>query len=383
MNLSPTHREKSTLIGWGERPIEVVLPTTSQRIELCPAPVDFDLSSALERGIEAPVGTSKLREQIDGCDDICVIISDETRKDVSSSILPLLTPLFTTQRVRILIAAGKHPYRVPPDGVLRHRADGHDLIPLGTTRRGTPVSLNRAAVEADLVIAIGEIRPHYFAGYAGGAKSVFPGIAGEEGIWKNHLLKAAPGARLGQVSGNPCRADMEEAAAMVGPLVIINVVRAHDGSLVDLVIGDPVAAHRDGVRRAKRFFEIPVDGAFDCVLVSDRYPVTTNLYQACKLLPPAGALLNEGGTIILAAQCGEGLGPVEIINESIYRLGVIHSLPRAHRVILVSEQGPNLVRQTFAEYAPDVASALSMAAANSIAVLPFAGDLVPVTEIQG
>jgi len=101
-----------------------------------------------------------------------------------------------------------------------------------------------------------------------------------------------------------------------------------------------------------------------------------NLYQACKLLPPAGALLKPGGSIIMAVSCYAGIGPIEVINEAIYRLGVIHSLPQKHRIILVSEQSPQAVAPSFAEYAPDLKSALERTD-DDLIILPQAGDLIP------
>ena len=113
------------------------------------------------------------------------------------------------------------------------------------------------------------------------------------------------------------------------------------------------------------------------VVVSDRNPVTMNLYQACKLLPPASAILEEGGRIILAAECGEGLGPIEVINEGIYRLGCVHSLPRNHEIILVSSRPKAEVCLTFARYARSVESAVAGFSAEDILVLPYGGDMIP------
>ncbi len=108
-----------------------------------------------------------------------------------------------------------------------------------------------------------------------------------------------------------------------------------------------------------------------------------NLYQACKLLPPAGAVLADGGTIILAAECAQGLGPVSVINDKIYRLGSVHSLPPRHRVILVTARPEEEVEATFAEYAPSIEGALSQADAEDLTIIPYGGDLVPTWSGNG
>lgn len=374
---APTTGARRVQIGWGAAPRAIRVPADATVILPPPPAPSLDWAEAVHAALADPIGAPPLAEALRAARRICVIVPDETRKDVARRILPILRPLLGDRQITVGVATGKHPPYPPPPGIdWVHDARAPDLVPVGRTAHGTDVRFPPAVLEADLRIVVGEIRPHYFAGWAGGAKGLFPGVAGEAGIWHDHTLKAAPGARLGIVDGNPCRADMEAAAALAGPSFIINVVRGPDGRPVAAVAGDPIAAHRAGVARARPVFEVEVDGLYDAVVVSDADPVTMNLYQACKLLPPAGAVLADGGTVILAAQCGAGLGPVPIINEAIYRLGSVHSLPPRHRVVLVSDHGPEAVAPTFADWAPTVEAALAEAGGR-VAIMPRAGDLVP------
>jgi hypothetical protein len=114
------------------------------------------------------------------------------------------------------------------------------------------------------------------------------------------------------------------------------------------------------------------------VVVADRPPVTSSLYQASKLLPPAGSLLEDGGTVIVVAECGGGTGPLERVNEGIYQLGIRRQLPKKHRVVLVSTLPPDLVRRTYAEPAPSLQAALDRARAERAVVLWRAGECIAV-----
>lgn len=317
---------------------------------------------------------------LDGVRSAVVLVPDETRKDVARLALPPVCAWLEAAGVdyTVGVATGKHPPAPGPPGAWVHDANAPDLRPVGTTAHGTDVRFPPAVLDADLRVLVSEVRPHYFAGYAGGAKMLFPGVAGEAGIWHNHRLKAVPGARLGVVEGNPCRDDMEAAAALAGPALAVCVVRHPDGGLVSATVGDPVEAHRRAVASARRRFEVPAPQRARTVVVSDATPVTMNLYQACKLLVPAGALLEDGGTIIIAGELHEGIGPVQTINEGIYRLGVVHSLPPRHRVLLVSSQPAAEVAPTFAAYARDLDHALALAGGHPPLVLPYAADVVPV-----
>ncbi|MBU1432224.1 DUF2088 domain-containing protein [Myxococcota bacterium] len=381
-------------LGWGLEPLRVEIPDEAL-VLTPPQATPSSWSACFEAALAAPIypaggaglgGHRALRAQARGR-RVCVLVPDETRKDVASQLLPRLLrhlhaddPARGPASISVGVATGKHPPCAAPPGAWVHRADDPSLVYVGHTEAGTDVRFPRAVVEADLRILLGEIRPHYFAGYAGGAKGLFPGVAGEAGIWHNHEMKALAGARLGQVEGNPCRADMEAAAALAGPSFIINIIRDVSGAPISAVAGDPIAAHREGVRRAEAIFTVAAPRRAPTVIVSDRSPVTMNLYQACKLLPPAGAILEDGGLIIMAASCHAGIGPVEVINDKIYRLGIRHSLPPRHRVALVSSQPAAAVAPTFAEHAPSVEAALA-GRAGPVVVLPFAGDLVVRAEV--
>lgn len=365
-------------LGWGRAPRVVRVPASARVVGPPPSPPPVSWDAVVARALDAPVGSLSLAERAAAARSVVVIVPDDTRKDVARHLLPRVLPHLGGARVEVIVATGKHPpFAPPPYADHVHDARSPALVRVGTTARGTEVAYPPAVLAAELRVLLGELRPHYFAGWAGGAKLLFPGVAGEAGIWHNHRLKAAPGARLGVVEGNPCRADMEEAAALAGPAFALNVIRGAHGEPVDAVAGDPVASHRAGVERARAVFEVAVAAPADVVLASDADPVAMNLYQACKLLPPAGAVLRDGGTVVLAVECGAGIGPVEVINEAIYRLGSVHALPPRHRVILVSAHDRAAVAPTFAEWAPDVETALAMAGGGELIVMPRGGDLVP------
>lgn len=59
----------------------------------------------------------------------------------------------------------------------------------------------------------------------------------------------------------------------------------------------------------------------------------------------------------MVAECTDGTGPLERVNEGIYALGIRDKLP-AHRVVLVSELAEATVAKTYAEYAPSLRVAL-------------------------
>ena len=66
--------------------------------------------------------------------------------------------------------------------------DKESLVYLGETTYGNSIYINKIAMECDHIVITGGIVYHLLAGYAGGKKSILPGISGAETIMKNHSL---------------------------------------------------------------------------------------------------------------------------------------------------------------------------------------------------
>jgi nickel-dependent lactate racemase len=387
------------LLGYGARPLPCPEPEGVRlRVIAPPSPEPVpDLGAALDAALAHPSGARPLAQVATARSRVVVIVSDASREEPRAALFAAVRGALAAvpdDHLTLAVANGTHgPARLerlglPEEVLRRHRVVNHDardegsMVEMGRTSRGTRVRVNRCVAEADLVVTTGRVKPHYFAGYGGGAKGIFPGLAHEADARRNHELKADPASALGEADGNPCREDLEEAVRRLGrDTYMLNVVEA-GGVVLGAVAGDIVYAHREGVRMARPFCEVEAAPA-DAVVVSAPLPVTSSLYQASKLVPPAGLLLREGGTVVVAAECPEGTGPLDVVNEKIFALGVRRYLPRSHALFLVSAMGEAVVSHTYATFAPSLEWALSRAreragkAVLDVAVLPDGGDLVP------
>lgn len=330
-----------------------------------------DLLDLCDAALRAPVGTPPIAELAQVARSIVIVVSDASRDEPRHAMLTALLSVVPRSRTSLIVASGTH---APGDASVVPKAfrdlpllvhDGGQraaMRDLGKTSRNTRVRLQRRVADADLVIVTGRVRPHYFAGFSGGVKGVFPGCALAEDALTNHRLKAHPSARLGSVEHNVCRRDMEEAASRLpGRLAILNVLCDVDGTPVAAASGHPVHAHRKLAAAARELFGVALP-ATDVLVVGDRPPVTHTLYQASKLVAPAGAVLNDGGIVIVVADCNGGTGPLERVNEGIYALGLVPQLPSAHEVWLVSTLPAELVERTYARPVASLRRALSMLA---------------------
>lgn len=351
------------------------------------------LDSLLEAALDAPIGRPRIEQLVRPGAKVTVIVSDATRTEPRGAFLEHLRARLPPVVWTLAVATGTHgpadlgalalPEHLVRDArIVNH--DGHaaaELVTLGTTRRGTPARIHRCAVEAELVIATGCIRPHYFAGFGAGVKALFPGLGEAAAIRQNHALKTQPGARAGVVEGNPCREDLEEIAALVpAPTYLLNGVcgpPAGDTSTEPVraaVAGDPIAAFRAGAARARPWFTVRAPRA-PLVIASDALPVTASLYQAAKIAAAAAPLVAEGGTLAIVAECAAGVGPLDVVNEAIFRIGVLPRLPRGATLALVSALPPAEVARTLLTYAPSL-EPLIRAAGDPLVVLPRASQLL-------
>jgi nickel-dependent lactate racemase len=390
-------------LGYGTRPLALPeLPGARVLLPPSPPPVP-DLDGALDAALADPIGARPLATVASARTRVVVVVSDASRDEPRAALFSAVRRALAAvpdDHLTIAVANGTHgPARLDalglPDEILRrHRVVNHDardepsMVEMGRTSQGTRIRVNRCVAEADLVVTTGRVKPHYFAGWGGGVKGIFPGLGHEVDVRKNHELKANPASALGRADGNPCREDLEEAVRRIGrDTYLVNVVEA-GGVILGAVAGDVVYAHRAGVALARPSCEVEARAA-DVVVVSAPLPVSGTLYQASKLVPPAGILLRDGGVVIVAAECPQGTGPLRTVNEGIFRLGVRRYLPERYGLLLVSGMPEETVRETYATFAPDLARALARARElvgrdePEILVLPDAGDLVPVRAEEG
>jgi nickel-dependent lactate racemase len=275
--------------------------------------------------LAAPIGSQPLAELVTPGQSVVIITSDATRPCPSHLMLPpvldeLARAGIPAEDISVVLALGTHRPHTPeerarlvgPEVMARVRCMDSDparTVLVGTTRRGTPVEVFEPVAHADVRVVLGNVEPHYFAGYSGGAKALVPGVCSARTIRHNHALMVDSGARIGTLDGNPVREDIEEAAALIGIDFMLNVIVGGDHQVLFAAAGHPVDAHRWLCRALDYQSKIAIDRLADIVVVSaGGAPKDINVYQAQKALDNAAAAVRPGGVIVWVAECPEGLG---------------------------------------------------------------------------
>ena len=280
--------------------------------ELAAAP-----AGEVERSIDHAQG--KNLDDFAGSKSASILVSDITRPAPSHLMLPPLIQRLKSlgiARLKIVFALGTHrkmtsveERRLLQDCTslpyMQH--DPRKCVSLGETRMGTPVEILDTVASSDLVVATGNIEYHYYAGYSGGGKAVLPGVSSERSVIKNHELMRDPNSITGRLD-SPVRQDMEDAAKIAGLDFILNVVLNGKKEIVQSVAGDYISAHRLGAATVDRMYRRAVQPAEIVVTCAGGRPKDLNLFQAQKALDNAKNAALPGGSIILVAECCEGLG---------------------------------------------------------------------------
>ena len=294
-------------------------------------PVLDSIGDAVNSALDCPLGGERFENLARRLAParVAIAVPDESRSAPVKEVLPcLLNRLFSAlpriapSAVSIIIGGGLHPpmssegieMLVPPETAAGCRVVAHDalngrMVDVGVTRRGTPIRINAEFAEAGLKIVVGQIDPHQFVGFTGGAKGVVIGCASHESIERNHSLMADERAKVGSIRGNPAREDMDEAGAIVGIDVAIDVVLDADNNVVELLAGDPIVVLEKGARTCAALYGTVLKNEFEIVVAScGGHPKDISLYQAQKGLNLASRAAKHGGKILLLAAAPQGAG---------------------------------------------------------------------------
>jgi len=316
-------------LAYGKKGMEVRLPDDLHPVVVEPeyVPALAEQAESIRDALRRPIGSRALREVVRSGDKVSVVFNDITRPTPYPVILPaLLAELdhVRDDRIVLLNATGTHRPNTEPElrrmlgnQILdRFRILQNDAIDrsthtrVGTTRGGNEVWLHKEYVECDVRILTGFIEPHFFAGFSGGGKACMPGLALLETVLRNHSVAHLddPKATWGVTYGNPLWEEILEAASMVPPAFLLNVTLNRDKQITGVFAGDLEQAHKQGCAFAKKTAMAPVRQPYDIVITSNSgYPLDLNVYQSIKGISAASQIVKKGGSIIMAADCWDGI----------------------------------------------------------------------------
>ena len=336
----------------------------------------------------------KIEKFIEYSDEPLVIVNDSQRHTPTPHVLDL----FPTLDLNYIVATGthrapdreglkyifgKHLDRIKPDNIYIHDSQAYaEHTDYGTSTRGTDILIDDRVAEAEDIIIIGSIEPHYFAGYTGGRKGILPGVSAYSTVEHNHSFALDPNAMVLKLNGNPVHEDMEEGARVVlkdkNSLGVMSVVD-RERSIKAIAAGDLFESFYSLIPAVNQMYTGEITHKYDIVIAVAAPPVDASFYQAHKAIENAKVALKHGGVFIIVAPCDEGIGesvfyellkeaetPADVefeVMERGYRLGYHKSVKLAQLVsenslFVVSNMAPEIVKDMFARGYRNVNDAL-------------------------
>jgi len=165
-------------------------------------------------------------------------------------------------------------------------------------------------VEAEKIIVIGSVEPHYFGGYTGGRKAFLPGIASYRTIEQNHKYAIRPEPKALLLDGNPVHEDMIDAIKTIEDKDVFSIqtVLDRDRKIYAVTAGDIHRSFNAAIKYANDVFCVNVAEKADIVVTVAPYPMDVDLYQSQKALDNGKLALKDGGIMILVSMCRQGVG---------------------------------------------------------------------------
>lgn len=290
-----------------------------------------DPDKVIGESLDSPIGYESLAQFLEGGEDIVFIVNDGTRPTPTAKILDALSKRMDLRSARYIIATGTHRdmtqeeydnvfgshYAELKDRIICHDAKNSECVYLGDSKNGTPMEVNKIAVDADRLIIITSVEPHYFAGFTGGRKSFLPGVASFRTIEANHKLAMKKEAQSLILDGNPVHEDMMDALSVIKGKMIFSIQMVLDRhqNIYKVASGDLNSAFDTAVSWAKDVFCVPIPEKADMVISVAPYPMDVDLYQSQKALDNGKWALKDGGRILMVSKCREGIGHATFLKQ--------------------------------------------------------------------
>ena len=262
-----------------------------------------------------------------------IVVADKTRLCGYPEYLPILVEELVAHGMdpssaKFTIAYGTHPPQTREECLvaygeiydkhtfIHHNASDKDLFTqLGKTNKNTPIRLRKDLLNASAVITMGAVCHHYFAGYGGGRKLIFPGCGEKEAIYANHSLfldarmkKLAAGCQPGNLVENPLADDLFEIEEYLPAHLSIHGLLDSNGTLCDLLVGSGREIFNEACRRQGKSCEISSE-QFDTVVAScGGYPKDINFIQAHKAIHNSAMFVKDGGLLLAYCECRDSVG---------------------------------------------------------------------------
>ncbi len=283
-----------------------------------------DEFQTIKDAISNPFNSKNFHDFLKDSKNVLFIVNDGTRPTPTAKVLDIIYDDIKDHNIKFIVATGIHRaptkdeyyqifgkyYQEFKDVIFAHDSKKEeDMVYLGKSKNGTEMIINKMGIEADKIVVIGSVEPHYFAGYTGGRKAFLPGIASYKTIEQNHKLALSPKAKSLTLKGNPVHEDFIDALKTVKKdIFAIMTVLDQDHKIYAATSGNINDSFTAAIDKANDVFAVKIKEKADIVVSVAKYPMDIDLYQSQKAIDNAKLALKKDGILILVSKCRDGIG---------------------------------------------------------------------------
>jgi len=282
-----------------------------------------NLEAAILDTLDHPVAGDPFSARLEKAQRVVILVDNFARLTPAYKLLlPILKKIKEAgKEVEILVASGalremneaelkrKLGDEILASGIpvtISKARDKWDFEFLGVTSYGTPISIHKRFLKADLKIAVTMTQATLW-GYGGGGSMILPGVCSFETIEWNHRLMTGPKCGVGyEPPANRMREDIEEALVMSGLDMSLLAILNPKLEIIELTAGETIAAHRASVKKYNSYYMSQSTSQLD-VAISGSFPGDRFFAHACWPIANLDPFVCKGGTIIIATPVPGGL----------------------------------------------------------------------------
>jgi len=317
----------SCTLAYGNTSVTLNLPQNTPVLKITEPPQRVTKERFLQ-------GLADILPEVPITGPVAIVVADKTRRcGYEYGLKWLMESLHarqvTDEQVCFFIAYGTHAgqdeehcLQAYGPSYRKYRFIHHDCTDqtlfstIGTTRKGTPIRIRKDILSAQLIITFGAVSHHYFAGYGGGRKLLFPGLGEKEAIYHNHSLfldrntgQLAKACQPGNLQDNPVSDDLYEVHTKLPGYISIHGLPGSTGEIIEFFFGARYNDFLQVTTLLDRYYRTSRRGPYDLVIGSaGGYPKDINFIQLHKTIHNCARFVKDNGTLIILGECRDDIG---------------------------------------------------------------------------
>ena len=299
-------------LPYGQTEIPVRIPDDNfYRIVEPSKPGQVDVGSIVRSALENPLDDFRLSSIAKAGSSAAIIvdpiISTIARREAVNVLSSQLSAL-GVENVKVFQRSRRSNVLVSQEDPRSLDPSQNSFSEMGKTSAGTIVDLDPEVLSCEIKIVVGLALPHFATGFSGGPDAVFPSTSSIRSITRNRALMMKGLQTPFSLTDNPVLSDSLEACKIAGPFYSLCFLPDGWGGLTSAIAGDLEPVFREVVPNFTRFHSPKLERKLDVVIVSAGTIFGSDLYHAIRVVPNVLGALKREGTVILVAECSNGVG---------------------------------------------------------------------------